>query len=308
MLPTCSAPIYILPLQYIPEPAGSEAAGIPGMPHIMAIVSGYQNSRWKNSVGNVTFRTTKGRIIASEKIGEISLKEQAEKRAATKGEVGKYMTQRQMTFGLIGRFAKTHESDIRESFDNTKYGSARNYFMRVNYGALYQAFASLYEQIADTAVDTYDIADDAIEQAVTNYATEHPTAIYRVRKAGTPVVYLTSAWSSAENPVTATVRIAGTTIQNGGSKWIIETGETLRIEGTGLSEGTITFGLADDATGQPTDTPIATAITGADVTDTLVTGSFAAAADGKVLNNIKIGSTVILTLTGSPEGEEGGLG
>ena len=271
-------------------------------PNTMAVVSGYQNSRWKNSVGNVTFRAVKGRTIASEKVASRPLTQ-------TKGTTGKLMSQRQMTFGLINRFSKTHESDINQSFNTTKYGTARNYFMKVNYNALFNAFAPLYSQIDDSAVDTMAITDTAIEDAITDYATEHPTAIYRVRKAGLEVVYLDGAWDSSANPITATVRLGGTTIQNGGDTRELTTGETLRIEGTGLTEGAITLGMATTADGSPTDVAIATALTGSNVTETLVTGNIASAYDGQYLVNIKVGDSAILSLTNvADEGGEGSFG
>lgn len=275
----------------------------------MAKVSGYQNRRWKNSIGNVTFRMVRGQMIASEKLPSVSLKEQADKRAQTKGYSGKYMSQRQMAFGLIGRFAKNHEESIRQSFNKTKYGSERNYFMKVNYTPLYNAFLSLYSKIENTSSDTMAVTDEEIEEAVTNYATENPTAIYRVRKSGTPVVYLTGAWDDAANPIMATIQFKGSQLTGSMDAPEIATGDNLVISGQGLTEGSITIGLADSSDGVPTDTPIATALTDPSISDKLVSGAFAAAANGKYLMNIKVGDNVILeTQEWESSGSDGSFG
>lgn len=268
----------------------------------MSIVSGYQNSKWRNSIGNVTFRHVRGRTIASEKVAERPLNSDA----ATRAPGVKAMSQRQMVFGLITRFAKNHETSINESFDKTKYGTARNYFMKVNYPGMSNAFATLYNKIDENATDTMAITDDEIEEAVTNYATENQTSIYRIRKAGAETVYLTGAWDDAANPIMATVTLNSVRLENGGDTRELTAGQTLSINGQGLSEGAITLGIADSASGSPTDIAVATALTSLNQSDSQVVGQIASAQDGKYLVNIKVGSTVILQL--DYDSGQGGFG
>lgn len=265
----------------------------------MSIVSGYQNSRWKNSIGNVTYRRVRGRTIASEKVSERPLNTDA----ATRAPGVKAMSIKQMTFGLITRFAKNHEASINESFDKTKYGTSRNYFMKVNYPGMSAAFESLYTQIDDNATDTMAISDEAIEEAITDYATENPTSIYRVRKAGATTTYVTGAWDDSANPIIATVTLNSVKLQNQADAVELTTGESLQIGGQGLSEGAITLGIADSSEGEPTDVAIATALESVSTSDTRVIGTIAAAQNGKFLFNIKVGNTTILTMRAHNNGE-----
>ncbi|MBD9092343.1 MAG: hypothetical protein EGQ20_07430 [Bacteroides oleiciplenus] len=83
-----------------------------------------------------------------------------------------------------------HAASIKVSFNTTKYGSARNYFMQVNYAALKSALSEL----------TASASDAEIEAAVKTYATANPTEIYRVRRNGYPNVYLKGEWKSSDDP------------------------------------------------------------------------------------------------------------
>lgn len=266
-------------------------SSIPGTLIIMSIVSGYQNSRWKNSIGNVTYRSVAGRNIASEKVAPRPLT-----RAPGAAASVKLMSQRQMVFGLINRFAKNHESDINQSFNKTKYGTARNYFFKVNYAGMAAAFEPLYAELDANASDTMAITDAKIEEAVSNYATENPTAIYRVRKTGSAVVYLTGEWTTDENPVSGTVVVGDTTLHNGDKAKRLTTGDTFSINGQNLTDGEITLGLADSSNGSPVDTPISEALTESSVSEYAVGGKIAASANGKYLMNIKVGAMTMLTL------------
>lgn len=241
----------------------------------------------------------RGRIIASEKADERPLNTDA----ATRAPGAKAMSERQMVFGLATRFAKKHETSIRESFDKTKYGSERNYFMKVNYPGLAAAFASLYSKIDDNATDTMAITDAEIETAVTDYATENPTKIYRVRKSGTATVYLTGEWDDSANPIIATVTLNSVKLQNQADAVDLTTGESFQIDGQGLTEGAITLGIAAESDGEPTDVAIATALESVSTSDTRVVGTIAAAQNGKYLFNVKIGNTTILTMRAHNSGQ-----
>lgn len=86
-----------------------------------------------------------------------------------------------------------HRADINVSFDKTRYGSQGNYFYKVNKAAMEAAVQPLIS-------DVDNVTPSQLEEAVTAYATENPSSIFRVKKAGYETVYLTGAWKSSDNP------------------------------------------------------------------------------------------------------------
>lgn len=172
----------------------------------MAIINSLGIGRGKKSAGNLTYRTVRGRCIASQK---------QEKRGPVKGAY----SIAQATFSLVSTFMRAHAADIDVSFDKTAYGSARNNFYKTNKSALAAALATLANEYA-YAKNKADIT--AIDAAIAAYAQENPKAIVRVKLSGFDTVYLTGAWSSDDNPVaggginelgrgTATVVVSGET-------------------------------------------------------------------------------------------------
>lgn len=250
----------------------------------MAKVSGFMNSRWSGKVGNVCFRTQEGQVIAA----EMPKKKDP---AITKlpGEV-----ERESVFGLISRFSKAHAASIDVSFNDIRLGTPRNYFMKVNYPGLKAAFAGL----------TMDATDAQIEQAVEDYATANPTAIYRVKKNGVPTVYLTGAWDDDANPTIGTVTLGGSKLVAGAAAPALTTGQAISIVGTGLS-GAIVLVTADSLGGSTTEQPSATALTGIQQSESSITAAIAAALNGKYLVSVKVGGTAIITLKND---NAGGMG
>lgn len=246
----------------------------------------------------------RGRIIGSEKIEERPLNTDA----STRAPGVKAMSEKQMAFGLATRFAKAHAQSIDQSFDKTKYGSQRNYFMKVNYPGLAAAFSTLYAKIEDNATDTMAITDEELEQAVTDYATENPTAIYRIRKSGVPTVYLTGQWDDSANPIAATVTYNGSRLNNGDNSKELATGQILRIDGKGLSEGAITIGVASASNGSPSDVSIDTVLTSVTKSDTSVQGQVAETYNEQYLFTIKVGQNEVLRLVAHDDSGQGGFG
>lgn len=258
----------------------------------MAIVNGYQNSRWRKSVGNVTFRYTRGRIIASEKIQE-----------ATTRVPTSFQTQRQFVFGLINRFSRAHAADINMSFDKSKYGSERNMFFKLNYAALGDALLPLYE----TSEGNLDqVTDDQIEEAVTDYATDNPTRIYRVKKAGFPVKYLSGEWSTTDNPISVDVYLGGVKIVSGSNRLELATGKSFRISGN--VAGAVVLSVADTSSGEPSDVSASTALTSIVSSQNEYSGLIAASQNGKYLASVKVGGQEIVTLAAWEGGGEGDMG
>lgn len=151
----------------------------------MAIIRSMGVGSAKKSMGNVTYRTVRGRTVGSQKVASRPLTRATD------------VSLQQFTFGLITRFMAIHAADIMVSFNQTKYGSERNYFAKVNFAALRLALRPLYVAGA-TSVD--EISDAQIENAIATYATANPQAIYRVKRSGYEVVYLDGEWSSDQNP------------------------------------------------------------------------------------------------------------
>lgn len=153
----------------------------------MAIINSVFVGRAKKSAGNATFRTVRGRTIASQKV------------AKTGTRVGA-LSQNQFALAVISRFASLKAADIVASFDPTTYGSARNAFFKLNYGPMKEAVTQLWRD-SHLAGAAKLPTDAEILTTIAEYSEENPNAIYRVKKAGYPVVYLQGEWSSDDNPV-----------------------------------------------------------------------------------------------------------
>lgn len=153
----------------------------------MGVVRSMGVGKTHGSVGNMTYRVIRGRTISSERVG---------KRPSTRG-IGNGSVQNAL-FGMVAMYIDAHATDIQVSFNKTRYGSQRNYFMKLNFAALRNALLSL----ASTAKQMgYMPPLDDIESAVSDYATANPTKIIRVKLAGFDMEYLTGIWSSEDNPV-----------------------------------------------------------------------------------------------------------
>lgn len=172
----------------------------------MAIVNSLGIGRGKKSAGNLTYRTVRGRCIASQRREKMGAQSGAPSIAQAK-------------FSLISTFMRAHASDIDVSFSKSTYGSQRNNFYRKNKSGLEAALQALASTYSSTN-EKPSVAE--IDEAIATYAQSNPTAIIRVYLSGFDTVYLTGAWSSDDNPVagggvnelgrgTATVAVGGET-------------------------------------------------------------------------------------------------
>lgn len=172
----------------------------------MAIVNSLGIGRGKKSAGNLTYRTVRGRCIASQRREKMGAQNGAPSIAQAK-------------FSLISTFMRAHASDIDVSFSKSTYGSQRNNFYRKNKSGLEAALQALASTYSSTN-EKPSVAE--IDEAIATYAQSNPTAIIRVYLSGFDTVYLTGAWSSDDNPVagggvnelgrgTATVAVGGET-------------------------------------------------------------------------------------------------
>ena len=147
----------------------------------MAIINSMGVGRSRKSMGNVTYRTVRGRTIGSQKrSGDVVTR-----------TPNAMQEQSRALFRAISMYVSLHRSDVNASFDKTRYGSQGNYFMKLNKQAI---------RAAVSGVIYGNSSMEEIVSAIETYATENPKSIFRVKKSGVPPVYLTGAWESSDNP------------------------------------------------------------------------------------------------------------
>ena len=96
---------------------------------------------------------------------------------------------RQAIFKMVQMHIKHHLRTIRQTITN-KTGSPSNRYFSLNYKALSQALQTL----AELYVNGQDVTITDVEQAISDYAAEHPTSIKIASKSGYQDVYLTGPW------------------------------------------------------------------------------------------------------------------
>lgn len=151
----------------------------------MAIINSLGVGRGRKSAGNLTYRTVRGRCIASQR---------REKSGNPSGNI----SVAQATFSIISTFMRAHASDIDVSFARSTYGSQRNAFYRLNKSALSAAVNVLAVTYSASKVRP---SITQIDAAVGNYAQTNPTSIVRVNLPGFDQVFMNGPWSSDDNPI-----------------------------------------------------------------------------------------------------------
>ena len=161
---------------------------------------------------------------------------------------------RQAIFKMVQMHMKFHLRTIRQTI-TANGGSPSNRYYSLNGKALTEALKSLAEQY----VAGQDVTIDEVEQAICDYATEHPKSIRIASKSGYNEVFLTGAWPTtitlnalvgdstiivivAENGTTTTINADGTTTVTNGSNPSSET-----------SGGSSPSGSGDDGDGPSTE-------------------------------------------------------
>ncbi|MBR6370593.1 MAG: hypothetical protein IKS24_05895 [Bacteroidaceae bacterium] len=136
---------------------------------------------------------------------------------------------RQAIFKMIQMHIKHHLRTIRQTISN-KSGSPSNRYFSLNYKALSQALQAM----AKLSVEGQDVTITDIEQAISDYAAQHPTSIKIASKSGYADVYLTGPWPDtitlsafagdqtviiivAENGTQTTINADGTITTSGNS-------------------------------------------------------------------------------------------
>ena len=180
----------------------------------MAIVRSHSMSNAKKSAGLITYRTIRGRQIASQKRAGWTSGQQSQ------GLVYKYGLQ-QSIFGVLNAFCGKHALSIKRSFDKTKFGSARNYMTKLNYGVFAQFYnwamanpsiSLIYHEAGTDPLGDTNIAQ--WESALKRYLVNVPSAsVARVMIKGAERQYLSAAsgkldWTEVQDPIINAVTVS----------------------------------------------------------------------------------------------------
>jgi len=141
---------------------------------------------------------------------------------------------RQAIFKMVQMHIKYHLRTIRQTV-TAKNGSPSNRYYSLNKKGLALALQTLAEQY----VDGEDVTITDVEQAISEYAAEHPKSIRIASKSGYGEVFLTGEW-----PGTITL-----TAQGGDSTIIVivaENGSTTTINADGTTTVTDNSGSSTD--------------------------------------------------------------
>lgn len=166
---------------------------------------------------------------------------------------------RQAIFKMIQMHLKYHLRTIRQTFTPKGNGSPSNRYYSLNSKALTAALTPL----AELYCAGQDVTITDVEQAISDYAAEHPTSIKIASKSGYSEVYLTGPW-----PETITLNALA-----GDSTVIIivnEHGEQTTIN----ADGTVTNGSVTVDTGEGTNSGGSSSNSGTSETTTVAAPSF----------------------------------
>lgn len=133
---------------------------------------------------------------------------------------------RQAIFKMVQIHMKFHLRTIRQTI-TAKNGSPSNRYYSLNKKGLALALPTLAEQY----VDGEDVTITDVEQAISEYAAEHPTSIKIASKSGYHEVYLTGPW-----PATITLNALS------GDSTVIITVNEYGVQTTINADGTVTTG------------------------------------------------------------------
>ena len=150
---------------------------------------------------------------------------------------------RQAIFKMVQMHMKHHLRTIRQTITN-KTGSPSNRYFSLNYKALSQALQAL----AELYVNGQDVTITDVEQAISDYAAEHPTSIKIASKSGYQDVYLTGPWPDTItlNALAGDRTVIIIVAENG-------TQTTINADGT-VTTGQYTGGGSNSNTGGNTNT------------------------------------------------------
>ena len=140
---------------------------------------------------------------------------------------------RQAIFKMVQMHMKLHLRTIKQTFTPIGNGTPSNRYYSLNGKALTKALDSL----ADRYVAGEDVTITDVEQAISDYAAEHPTSIKIASKSGYQEVYLTGPWPTT---ITLNASAGDSTViiivaENGTSTTYNPDGTTVVVQGSGTN-------------------------------------------------------------------------
>jgi len=146
---------------------------------------------------------------------------------------------RQAIFKMVQMHLKYHLRTIKQTFTPKGNGSPSNRYYSLNKNGL----AAALDALAELYVAGQDVTITDVEQAISDYAKEHPKSIKIASKSGYSEVYLTGPWPEqivlnalsgdstiiiivAENGTTTTINADGTTTVSSNSGNSSESGNS----------------------------------------------------------------------------------
>ena len=97
---------------------------------------------------------------------------------------------RQAIFKMVQMHMKFHLRTIKQTFTPKGNGTPCNRYYSLNG----KAFSLALDTLAELMLDGEDVTITDVEQAISDYAAEHPTSIKIASKSGYQEVYLTGPW------------------------------------------------------------------------------------------------------------------
>lgn len=169
----------------------------------MAIIRSHSMGSARKSAGLITYRNSRGRVIASQK-----------RRAFTAAELAKIRkSSPAIVFKAASMFASAYRSLIVLAFDKTKYGSEVNAFVKVNYPVIASAIAyavqdnlQLVSSPSKTWADVDNVNDFAMADVVAmvdNYTVDTDSYFVRSKLSGRAIVYVPKGSTFAATPMSA---------------------------------------------------------------------------------------------------------
>ena len=140
---------------------------------------------------------------------------------------------RQAIFKMVQMHMKLHLRTIKQTFTPIGNGTPSNRYYSLNGKALTKALDSL----ADRYVAGEDVTITDVEQAISNYAAEHPKSICIGSLSGYQEVYLTGPWPTT---ITLSASAGDSTViiivaENGTSTTYNPDGTTVVVQGSGTN-------------------------------------------------------------------------
>lgn len=250
----------------------------------MAVQHGHTTWKSRGVLGATYFRRSRGRTIQCERPS-----------ASNGGAVTRSPGQasQRNKFGAAMRYATIHAASIKSSFDKTRYGSERNYFMKLNSYVLGLALQDLL-----SGVDNLDrITDEEIATAIETYAAANPTAIFRVKKRGYPVEYLTGVWDDGDTPDPVEPQFSSMTVNaapvQNDDNVSVNTGDVVVIKGSGLAPSKLKMIVVNSSMAVST-VNIADFMEISTSTNTQVSGTVKAAYDSHQLSELLFNNETVL--------------